>query len=354
MLLYFCLISFFSQAEYDHLPACNTLSACNDEPSVSESSAAAEHTPNFCFTNLSANNYSKEYSGTGFNEQYLQLSNIPEDQVPESDSSPRFSISSPRFVGSASRQGGEINSCDDSEDVCKEVRCIEIEVSSPSKNEEFIELPGSERNDRLLTLTVTDNMHPAERELESTDERDGELRFDGTEFRYGALRQQLQDVQKTIDNLVEPYSDEFSPSHLTKSQSCRGIIMTSSSSLWTHEEIGNTPSSGFEKDFLSRPGTGSLRKRPRALKYDAEIETPSRDDSQISECSASIDSVKTHNIKTATEENITSIRSFVAGLKEMAKLQYEKQLIDGEVRIFCFAQCYHLSVEAYKSQFISD
>ncbi|KAJ8647924.1 hypothetical protein MRB53_000947 [Persea americana] len=316
-------------AEYDHPAESNTRNAC-DELSVSESLVAAEHPPNFSFANSNTNHYSKEYSGADVDEQYLQLSNIAEDQVPLSDSTHRLSVSSPAFVGLASRQGREINTSDDSEDLCKEVRCIETGESIPSRYEEPIEVPGSMRNERPQTLTLSDNTHSAERELESIEKRNGELKFDGTDFTYGTLKQQLQDVQKTINNLVEPYSDEFSPSCLTKSQSCRGALMISSSSLWAHEENGNTPPSRFEKDFPSRPGTGSFRKRPRVLKYDAEIETLSRDDSQTSECSASIDTLKSHNIKSATEENITSVRSFVAGLKEMAKLQYEKQLIDGQ------------------------
>ncbi|CAL0306287.1 unnamed protein product [Lupinus luteus] len=63
-------------------------------------------------------------------------------------------------------------------------------------------------------------------------------------------------------------------------------------------EIERTSAKGFEKRFFGRP-----------------------------------DDFSTNSMRTSVDENITSIHTFVVGVKEMVKLEYGKQLVDGQVGI---------------------
>ena len=119
---------------------------------------------------------------------------------------------------------------------------------------------------------------------------------------------------------------------LTRSSSCRPNLMTGSSSPPEKVEQNlSTPPNGFEKDFPGRPE--SRRRWRTPLNYSANMPRLSRTDSQSSAGSA-LD-------KTSADEDITSIQTFVAGLKQMAKLQYEKQLVDDQVRTCLLLFSFH-------------
>lgn len=113
------------------------------------------------------------------------------------------------------------------------------------------------------------------------------------------------------------------------------------------EQKLSTPPSGFEKDFPGRPE--SFRRRHPPLNYGANMPRLSRTDSQSSFGSAFVDELKAE--KTSADEDITSIQTFVAGLKEMAKLQYEKQLVDGQVRTWLFP--FHFTSIRENTSFLS-
>jgi centromeric protein E len=59
----------------------------------------------------------------------------------------------------------------------------------------------------------------------------------------------------------------------------------------------------------------------------------SRNDSQSSLGSACTDDFRARSIGTCADEEIPSIHTFVAGMREMAQEEYDKQLVDGQVRI---------------------
>ncbi|XP_077246461.1 kinesin-like protein KIN-7F [Tasmannia lanceolata] len=301
-------------AEFSSPPASHVPNAHENELSISASSNVADQTLDFGFSKFLASQYSKECSST--NQQFLEK---PEDQIVSDDTSPPLSICSPTYIGSDPEQCADeitLDGGDNFEDLCKEVRCIELEHSSSRRNEE----PGVLLPEENIRLPPSKHV--------------------GTDSTYSPLEEELQDVKKTINNLVRTYPDELSPwplaknlsssksLHLCRSRSCRATLMTSSSYPWFQEaeQNENTPPGVFEKDFPRRPG--GFQRRPCALNYGAEIETLSRKGSQTSEQSSSSDVLKAQNIKTGAEENITSVHTFVAGLKEMAKLQYQKQLID--------------------------
>jgi len=53
--------------------------------------------------------------------------------------------------------------------------------------------------------------------------------------------------------------------------------------------------------------------------------------------SLSVDDLRASSIRTCADEDISSIKTFVAGMKEMVKQKYEKQLVDSQVRISRFS-----------------
>ncbi|KAK8518734.1 hypothetical protein V6N13_017994 [Hibiscus sabdariffa] len=102
---------------------------------------------------------------------------------------------------------------------------------------------------------------------------------------------------------------------LSRNRSCRADAMGATSSPYMdREHIESTPPNGFEKSFPGRPD-GYNMKFP-SLNFGANSGRHSRDDSM-----SSIDSA---SILTSADEQITSIHSFVAGLK--------KQLVNGQVQ----------------------
>ncbi|GFY89895.1 ATP binding microtubule motor family protein [Actinidia rufa] len=102
---------------------------------------------------------------------------------------------------------------------------------------------------------------------------------------------------------------------LNRSLSCRANLMAGSSSPYFQRagESQNTPPNGFEKSFPGRP---------------EGFQKLSRNDSQSSIGSAFVHELKARENNNSLDEDIPSIDTFVAGLKEMAKLEYEKQLAD--------------------------
>lgn len=98
----------------------------------------------------------------------------------------------------------------------------------------------------------------------------------------------------------------------------------------TFGEIERTPANGFDKGFPGRPD--GLGRRFLPLNYDGSMRF-SRNDSQSSIGSPSVDEIGPNSMRTSADEDFASIQTFVAGMKEMVQLEYEKQLVDGQVRI---------------------
>ncbi|XP_057456498.1 kinesin-like protein KIN-7E [Lotus japonicus] len=184
----------------------------------------------------------------------------------------------------------------DPDEYCKEVRCVELEESSKDNSE-------------VLDPSLSDNGE----ENRTSQEISSHLNEGNST--YGVLERRLQDVQSTIDSLVGPYPDENSPQamssyrnvKLTRSRSCTEYHLTGSPMI--EGETQRTPAYGFDKGFPGRPD-GLWRKFP-PLNYDGSAEF-SRNGSQSS-------------VRTSADEDITSIQTFVAGMKEMIQHEYEKQ-----------------------------
>lgn len=221
-----------------------------------------------------------------------------------------------------------LRSGEDSDDNCKDVRCIEMDEST-SRSPVFSH---EENERRMSTFLVSTNGEVRDEELVSTTNREASRVENG--FTFGSLEQKFQDVQKTIDSLVSPYGDEQSPSantpsssglKLARSWSCRANLMSGSSSSFGFEMEGQSestpPPRGFEKKFHGRPEVFQRRLPP--LNYEGDGARLSRNDSQSSVGSALTEGLKFQNNGNGGDEGIPSVDTFVAGLKEMAKVQYD-------------------------------
>ncbi|KAM1105976.1 hypothetical protein ACFX13_002933 [Malus domestica] len=206
---------------------------------------------------------------------------------------------------------------EDTDEYCKEVRCIEMEESSTDNNS------GSLALSTVESEVTSGDTSVAGQEMISTPvnaDREGSQMLSG--FTYGTLEQRLRDVQMTIDSLGNPYPEKQSRSlKLTRSWSCRENLIAGSSSP---DKSERTPPNWFEKSFPGRPEGFSGRKVP-LLHYDSNARL-SRNDSQSSLGSA----VDELGGQTA-DEDITSVRTFVTGLKKMAKnLENDRQLVNSQ------------------------
>lgn len=203
----------------------------------------------------------------------------------------------------------DTNSPSPSNENCKEVRCVETDGST---------------NDPI----------PSESPRISNEGTESESVSGSTHFRnrinIGALEQNFQDLQNTINSLVTPpesYEEQEVQSaisnstsfRLTKSRSCRANLMTSSSP----PEFENTPPNDFEKGFPGRPER-KLWELPPPEYGGAASGGLLRSDSQSSLGSTLLDDGIVRKDKNSGEEDIPSVDTFVAGLKKMAKLQYDQ------------------------------
>ncbi|GLT57953.1 hypothetical protein SLA2020_308860 [Shorea laevis] len=224
--------------------------------------------------------------------QWLEHSENPDDNFLLDDSTPRF-------TGLDPCQGWEEiarKTEEESEDFCKDVRCIEIErsikrntgeanddslteieetkvkpdVSSfiAGDNEGKLAMPEDiivkteaddflQEKEKLGTMAMIEDSAPfSQKDTPSHPMNAAETCY--------ALRQKIQELQGTIDYLISVQDVEHSPIHsdtsgssswgTSGSRSCSTVLNTPASSL------PGTPPTGFERNFPGRPFSG--------LKYD--------------------------------------------------------------------------------------
>jgi centromeric protein E len=217
---------------------------------------------------------------------------------------PSYSVSSPPFSGmppTNGRDDGSQISNEDSEDICKEVRCIEMnEKGNGSLDTSAVESNSLQDSNNASNPPVHSGHHDASPIT---------------------LEQHLENVRKPFANLVKNLGSSTHNSSSSKvmgrSRSCRSLM---GSTLFEDlEKDACTPPSRIFMDFPGRPEV-CLRR----LNYDAESETLSRAGSMLSEITARGDGVKA-NGSVAGDTEIAGIGEFVAELKEMAQVQYQKQ-----------------------------
>lgn len=211
---------------------------------------------------------------------------------------------------------------EDLDEVSTDIRCIEVDESAKDGACTSSRHSTSESEVSMPLSSETGNSHIGERPLLpvlSTPLGD------------------IQGVQKTIDSLFKPHSDESSPSAststtasggllLTRSQSCRANLITVSPDIRSDGQNESTPPTMLEKDFTGRPEGGFQRKQwkiPPVI-YGTNSARLTGNESLSTDYNCYVEETKNHNSDNGGED-IPTLGSFVAGLREMAKLQYENQ-----------------------------
>ncbi|KAF2301942.1 hypothetical protein GH714_030605 [Hevea brasiliensis] len=244
-----------------------------------------------------------EDSGSNMAEPYHLQDNTDDHSVSDGTSS-LMSIGK-NIVRSNSCQSLEdtaVGPAEDIDDYCKEVQCIEMDETARENKFEPHSISTGE-NEATLALTM---FGASGLQISTPTSGHREVSRMQNGFTYDMLEQRLHHVQRTIDALVSHEPDGTSPPtlatdmsssrsmKLTRSWSCRENLMTGSSPyLGKAEQIESTPPNGFDKQLFWEAG-------------------------------------QSQSIKTSADGDIPSIQTFVEGLQEMAKQEYEKHLVDGQ------------------------
>ncbi|KAJ9166020.1 hypothetical protein P3X46_020821 [Hevea brasiliensis] len=248
-------------------------------------------------------------------------------QIPDPEDNFLLDDSTPKFFGPDPCQGWEEISQrnnEEIEDICKEVRCIEMEEASINrKTEGDVSLLGSEEQEGKLATTEV----RIEGAAPSTQEEDKELSHDNSYNSHDALKQKIQELYETINRLEQSASIEAAASSSkgltwTRSKSRRTVLMTIPSDMWyeSEEENENKP---HTEDSIERPL--DIEQKRTESEHDAETINMSRKDSQNSINSASTEEESMKEIEVDVDDT-TSVLDFVAGVNQLAIPQSEVQI----------------------------
>ncbi|CAI0378342.1 unnamed protein product [Linum tenue] len=228
---------------------------------------------------------------------HLQDSGLDDDD--DSDATSSLVPFGKKIARSNSRQSLAIIDDDDDDDdeYCKEVQCIEMEETrqnNPEHHPSSISHGGSEGQAAVRVEQEVPTQGIGDREAQHSQSNG---------FTNEAMEQRL---------------------HLVNGSSSISTKLGRSRSSKENPTIGDsTPPNGLERKYAGRPE--SVRRRFPSMLYDTDAARLTRSDSQSSIESAA--TVETQGVATA-DEDIPTVETFVAGLKEMAKQEYEKQLVN--------------------------
>ncbi|KAK6924452.1 Kinesin motor domain [Dillenia turbinata] len=246
-------------------------------------------------------------------------------QIPDSDenfltdgASPHLSIGSPTLVGTAPGQGWEDfeeQSIDNSEDICKDVQCIEIDI-----------LNGSKLMDSTA-LSPVENKEVFSLKDENVDETDQEkmtlpLKADGESYIFPAsiTPEQAEDASSLGSlKLTHNQSKTCEEDSVTDTPSPPWFVET--------EKDENTPVNVVDKSFLGRPE--DLPRKLSSLNYDNENGRLSRSGSQNSAHLIGIDEPKAQDVETSNNMD-TESKSLDPGKKQIDKVQLPEEQLANE------------------------
>ncbi|KAI8549573.1 hypothetical protein RHMOL_Rhmol06G0035400 [Rhododendron molle] len=280
-----------------------------DEYSASESSEVVDPRRSDATSNPAPAHLSDSYAFHNSNKSDFDRLDQCEDQFLSNGISPRRVID--QLFGPDPSQGWEMTSQkheEDSEDQCKDVRCIEVEESSGKSNL---------KSDAPL-LPKKENVDLSNVQSDPTCE---------------ALKKKIQELQKTVDYLVNSYLMEHSSSssesdhtsrrrsmRLSKSRSCRADIVPIGSSPWLdkadHNE--NTLPNGLEKDFPRKPEV-DYELKLSGLKSVSSLAKLSGKDPKFSE------DIKEEPTEMSREGYVSKIQNCAAEITDVAKSEPEQQ-----------------------------
>ncbi|KAL5215999.1 hypothetical protein ABZP36_007400 [Zizania latifolia] len=275
---------------------------CEDEQSTAESSEVVDSVPNFRF---------QEHRAAQKEHRSQQAKNNVQFTAPS-----RYSVSSPFSGMPPTDRRDDVTqiSNEDSDDLCKEVWCIE---TNETGGDECLESSAVGSNS-LQDSNASSGFHVNNDSYPSVNSRlHGRSPI--------TLEQHLENVKKPFANFVKDLGSSTRNSSSVKvigrSRSCRSVV---SSSLFEDLEKDDCPPPN--RSFMDFPGKPqNYQRRGSTLNYDAESETLSRAGSMLSEITTTRGELKA-NSSVAGETEFTGIGEFVAELKEMAQVQYQKQL----------------------------
>ncbi|KAL7255725.1 hypothetical protein ACSBR1_009782 [Camellia fascicularis] len=321
---------------------------------------------------------------SSFVDHYIQIPNF-EETFQQNDASPHLLVTTANFIRSNSANSWdeiEEQTNGTSEDLCKDVRCIET-VSTDQNSESYRSSP--EENTRISELIMDENGDRMDQE----DRTDQEFVSQPNEEDRGLSY--IPPFVAPSPEITSPwplrkYTCSSQSLQLTRSSSCKESLMTRPySPLFEKVENNeNTPPNGFERVFTRRPegirsklselnrgadverllrkgsesSVGSaaaieleaqdalpngferdFNKRPEGINrklseliYGVDAEMFLREDSQsFDESDAAIELKAESQDKISTDENITSINASVTEMEEKAELQHEEQVADSLV-----------------------
>jgi centromeric protein E len=124
----------FLQADQDHhYPKLRVRTSWDSENQISETPATADSHVDVGVRSFDASQYSDGHSRTSSDENLFQLPDFKEN-FSQTHSPPRLSVAIPNFLGIDQYQGETEEQTDEKlEDLCKEVRCIEMEEQSTNR-----------------------------------------------------------------------------------------------------------------------------------------------------------------------------------------------------------------------------
>lgn len=248
-------------------------------------------------------------------DHYIKLPDSAENFL-QNDALER-SVGTTRFIQSTSGQSWdefEDQTSETSEDLCKEVRCIETEESCADKWSEF-NRSSPEGNTEISESVLAGNGHRTDQEFVSPP-----LKEDRASSYIPAI---IPPPEWPLTN----YMSSFQCLKLSKSRSCKASLMTNPYSPWIENK--NTPPNAFENDVTARPE--DIRRKLSKLNYIANVEKLSRNGVQSSVGSAAAVELEADLGKTSIDGNITCINTSIAVMEEKAGLQQEKQAADSPV-----------------------
>ncbi|KAA3474437.1 kinesin-like protein NACK1 isoform X1 [Gossypium australe] len=262
-------------------------------------------------------------------ESFLQLPDFKLN-IPYHSSSPRLSPKIPSFVAINHRleeNGDHID--ENSEAVCKEVRCIDsgrssmntysnsnLPVSSPKIYQNY-NMSSPRESSAISGLIDVGNEARLKRESSSLHWKNSSNHLDVA----------IPSPEKPcLWRLQEEISSHRSL-QLTRSRSCKASLMTDLTSKWIErvEKDESTPPIGNEKYFTGRPE--SIRRKLSALKYDLQNKGLSRNGSQTSAMSATVYKVKAQISINESQSSLTSATD------ETSNLKHEKKLANQAVQV---------------------
>ncbi|PON71566.1 Kinesin-like protein [Parasponia andersonii] len=241
---------------------------------------------NRCSNSLDTSHISDEQSSNS-DENFFQHPGFGENSLPTDSSSPRLSVRIPNFFEiDLHREEAKEHSDGNSDDLCKEVRCIEVEEQSSNRHEESNISDTSPKRflnsdvSSPIEKTALSGLTEVENGLSTNEElgwpalkKNRDLNSLQTDFL-------IPSPEKPSQWLVDKDLSSSTCLKLTRSRSCKARLSTSSYLQWfdREEKDESTPPIIFEKSLRGRPE--GLQKKDPALDYGADIETLSRNGSQ--------------------------------------------------------------------------